>query len=231
MRSTTLDDDRTAKARIRDAAIECFAEHGTSATTARRVADIAGVSPGLVIHHFGSMDGLRAACDEHVAAVIRETKSSALSAGPNVDILAALRQYEGGNLGRYLANVLTDDSPAVARLVDDIVADAEAYIDEGVRSGIIQPSQYPGDRAALLALWQLGAIVLHRHMDRLLGIDLTDPDATTNPAIANYATPVYEMLSGGFFTNEFASRLAEAMASLKEALLADHPSADDEGTP
>ena len=50
--------DRTAKARIRDAAIECYAFHGDDCT-ARMVAEKAGVSPGLVIHHFGSMEGLR----------------------------------------------------------------------------------------------------------------------------------------------------------------------------
>src|SRR5674476_1121889 len=72
MRSTRSErespDDRSTKARIRDAAIDCVAEHGVAATPARRVAAAAGVSTGLVIHHFGPMEGLRSECDEYVAA-------------------------------------------------------------------------------------------------------------------------------------------------------------------
>ena len=36
------------------------------------IAQDAGVSPGLVLHHFGTKDALRAACDEHVLRQIRE---------------------------------------------------------------------------------------------------------------------------------------------------------------
>ena len=66
-------DDLTATARIRDAAIEQFGEHGFGVGL-RAIAKAAGVSPGLVIHHFGSKDGLRKACDDYVAEKIRTTK-------------------------------------------------------------------------------------------------------------------------------------------------------------
>ena len=89
-------DDRTAKARIRDAAIVSFAEHGIAATTVRKVAAEAGVSAGLVMHHFGSMEGLRAACDQHVTAMIRELKGGAMAAGSGFDPLAAFRSAAGG---------------------------------------------------------------------------------------------------------------------------------------
>jgi hypothetical protein len=38
-------DDRTTRARIRDAAIECFAEYGVSATTAAFVRHVTNTSP------------------------------------------------------------------------------------------------------------------------------------------------------------------------------------------
>lgn len=143
----TMTDDRTTNARIRDAAIECIAEHGVAATTARKVADTAGVSPGLVIHHFGSMDGLRSTCDAYVAAVIRRYKQEAMSVGPNLDVLAALRNPEMGPLMGYLASVLAENSATVADLVDDLVDDAEAYIEEGVESGMLRPSDDPRSRS------------------------------------------------------------------------------------
>jgi AcrR family transcriptional regulator len=66
-------EDLTAYARIRNAALELFATQGTKATTIRDVANRAGVSPGLVQHHFGTKAGLRKAVDEFVLADARRT--------------------------------------------------------------------------------------------------------------------------------------------------------------
>ncbi|MBT8165906.1 MAG: TetR family transcriptional regulator [Acidimicrobiia bacterium] len=203
-------DDRTAKARIRDAAIECFAEHGLAATTARKVAAAADVSPGLVIHHFGSMDGLRSACDEHVVATIRDYKTGAMAEGPGLDILAAFRDAPTESLMGYLAAVLHDDSPRVAKLVDDLVADAEAYLQLGVETGMVRPSSNPRARAAIVVLWSLGALALHHHVQRILGVDLTDPDIVANQSISAYAAPAYEVLTEGIISQEFAPQVSEA---------------------
>jgi len=53
----------TSRARLRDAAIELFAERGFDKTSVKAIAEAAGVSPGLVIHHYGSKDELRRVCD------------------------------------------------------------------------------------------------------------------------------------------------------------------------
>src|SRR3712207_8086528 len=52
---SSADDDLTGRARIRDAAIRRFAVDGFG-TSVRAIAADAGVSPGLVIHHFGSKE-------------------------------------------------------------------------------------------------------------------------------------------------------------------------------
>src|SRR6516162_6324533 len=62
----SVPDDRTARAVIRDEALRLFAELGPDGVTVRQLAAAAGVSPGLVLHHFGSKQGLRQAVDEHV---------------------------------------------------------------------------------------------------------------------------------------------------------------------
>ena len=59
-------EDLTARARIRDAAIRLFAERGAAGTTVRDIADAAGVSPGLLRHHFGSKEALREICDVYM---------------------------------------------------------------------------------------------------------------------------------------------------------------------
>ena len=63
----TADDDLKAAAVIREVAMRLFADRGAAAVTVREIAAAAGVSPGLVMHHYGSKDGLRDAVDRRAA--------------------------------------------------------------------------------------------------------------------------------------------------------------------
>jgi AcrR family transcriptional regulator len=60
----------TAEARIRRSALRLFAERGYEASTVRAIAEDAGVSPGLILHHFGSKERLRDAVSDEVVATI-----------------------------------------------------------------------------------------------------------------------------------------------------------------
>lgn len=197
-------DDRSTRARIRDAAITCFARHGRVATTARLVADEAVVSPGSVIHHFRTMDGLRRACDEHVLATIREIKTDGAEQGLDLDLAGALRSHpQQPWLAAYLARMLVDEE-ASGPLVDDMVADAERYLERSVASGQVRPSRDPRARAIVLTLQALAPLVMHVHMDRLLGVDLTRPDLTPEQTLA-YVRPALELYAEGLLTAEFAA--------------------------
>lgn len=213
MRSAPRLDDRTAKARIRDAAITRFAHHGVAGTSVRAVADEAGVSAGLVIHHFGSKDGLREECDQYVAAVIRDSKSAAMGAGPGLDPVGTLRQIDGGPpLMRYLARVLIEGSDTVAGLVDELVTDATRYMAQGVETGMLRPTDYPEGRAAVLTVWSLGALVLHEHVKRILGVDLTAPNLTDQPEVGAYFSPAIEIFADGLVTEAFGATLRNALS-------------------
>lgn len=54
-------DDLTAKARIRNAALDLFAAHGAEATSLRAAA--AGVTVGLIVHDYGTKEALREAVE------------------------------------------------------------------------------------------------------------------------------------------------------------------------
>src|SRR5262249_4006130 len=71
-------EDLTAGARIREAALAQFAEHGFERTTIRGIARAAGVSPGLLRHHFGSKQELKDAVDAHVMAEIRRANAEVM---------------------------------------------------------------------------------------------------------------------------------------------------------
>ncbi len=195
--TSATDPDRTTRARIRDAALRCFADAGVSDTSVRTIAEAAEVSPGLVIHHFGSKDGLRVACDEHVAGLVRSRKQESMRQGPGLDPVAALRgQADGPPVLAYLAATLRDGSPQVAELVDEMVADAVDYMAEGEANGLLQPSDDPYGRAAVLTVWSLGALVLNEHVGRLLDVDLLGDPAQASA----YFLPALELLGRGVLT-------------------------------
>ena len=203
-------DDRHAPARIRDAALATFAQVGFRQATVRAIAERAGVSPALVIHHYRSKERLREACDAFVTGYVRQRKLEMMAAGPALDPLALLRAEDDRlPLLAYLARALQDGSPRVAALVDELVADAEAALAAGVASGSVRPLDHQRGVAAVLTLWSLGALALHEHVRRVLGVDLTGPlsDTALN---APYTVPALELLSRGLLTPAMAERLAGA---------------------
>lgn len=212
--SARPDPDRTARARIRDAAIAEFGARGVAATSLKVIATAAGVSQPLIVHHFGSKQGLRRACDEHVAATIRASKLAAVSQGPGLDPLAALRDRPGAmsTMMRYLARTLGDGSPEVATVIDEMVEDAVEYMEEGVRSGMMKPSRHPRERAAILVLWSLGLMTLHEHVERLLGVDIGGEPSQLGP----YLLPVVEMFEQGVVVDGMYERMRAAFSDGQE---------------
>jgi len=213
MRST---DDRSTVARIRDAAITEFAANGVDGTSIRTIAAAAGVSPGLVIHHFGSKDELRVACDEYVAGIIRDVKGGAMASGGAFDVTAAFRTVADLPAAKYLARTLVDGSPHVAELVDEIVTDAVGYVATGVDTGMIRPSDHERERAAILTIWGLGALVLHEHLERLIGVDITADFSRDPKAVSAYMAPILELYSNGFLTEKTVQLMSEAFVAPTE---------------
>jgi AcrR family transcriptional regulator len=200
------DPDRTARARIRDAAIARFASDGVAATSLKSIAADAGTSTPLVVHHYGSKEGLRVACDEYVVAAIRTIKHASVAAGRSLDPFPVIRDLQQGPpLLKYLSRTLADSSPQVAALIDELVDDAVAYMAEGIRSGLLKPTDHPREVAIVLTLWQLGALVLHEHAKRLLGVDLTgDPEG-----LMAWALPATEILTKGVIDERFYQTLRQ----------------------
>lgn len=165
-------EDLTARARIRDAALHLFAERGPEAATIRDIAARAGVSLGLVRHHFGSKEELRAACDEYVLAQSRRilAESTGPDGQPSPGFLPATHPMLV-LLGQYLARSMADGSPAATALFNDLVAMAEQWIERTA------PARYEDPRAVavLMTAMQLGPLLMHAQVSAALGVDLLSP--------------------------------------------------------
>jgi AcrR family transcriptional regulator len=165
VRSASVDGDLTARARIRDAAIRRFGADGFGASV-RAIATEAGVSPGLVLHHFGSKDGLRAACDDHVLRLIREEEADAFVAGSPGDLLARFAVLDDfAPMVGYLVQTLLAGGDLAATLLRRMTTDAEQYLADAVAAGRMKPSRDPAARAAFLVDVGIGAVLsfVRRH--------------------------------------------------------------------
>jgi AcrR family transcriptional regulator len=166
-------EDLTARARIRDAALRLFAERGIDGATIRDIAKAAGVSAGLVRHHFGSKEALRDACDAYALERGIRIKEQILLEGrgadpgflPTVHPTALLLQ-------RYLVRSMVDGSPAAASLFDQMVELAEQWIARHNPGISADPRAY----ATVLVGMQTGLLLLHEHLSRVLGADVLSPE-------------------------------------------------------
>jgi len=149
----TASEDLTTRARIRDTAIGVFGSQGFTAGV-RSIATAAGVSPGLLNHHFGSKDGLRTACDEHVLRVIRESKAASSAPAGMMEQLARIDEY--APLVAYIVRSFAAGGTLARELFEHMVDDAVRYIEDGVRDGRFTPSRDPAARARFLTRQNVG---------------------------------------------------------------------------
>ena len=157
MRSAEL----TAAARIREAAIQQWGEGGFGIGL-RAVAEAAGVSAALVIHHFGSKAGLRKACDDYVLDVIREQKTASVqSTDPAMWLTQMLEIESYAPLISYIVRSLQSGGDLGKALMRRMVENAEQYMEDGVRAGTITPSRDLRILARFLALHNSGRLLLY----------------------------------------------------------------------
>jgi TetR/AcrR family transcriptional regulator, regulator of cefoperazone and chloramphenicol sensitivity len=164
-------EDLSGRARIRDAAVRLFAREGFGVPV-RAVAADAGVSPALVIHHFGSKDALREECDAHVLRTVRELGTRSLLGGP-AEMLAELAAVDDyAPLAGYLVQALLAGGPLATALLDAMAADAEVYLDQAVAAGRLRSSHDPAARARFLVAIEVGALLVHLRWHPVEGGDL-----------------------------------------------------------
>ncbi|WP_156690207.1 TetR/AcrR family transcriptional regulator [Mycobacterium sp. Marseille-P9652] len=156
--------DLTAAARIREAAIAQFGEHGFGVGL-RTIAEAAGVSAALVIHHFGSKDGLRKACDEYVAEDIRTKKSETITSNDPATWFAQMAEIESyAPMMAYLIRSMLSGGELATMLWRTMIDNAEQYLEEGVRAGTVKPSRDPRARAKYLGITGGGGFLLYLQM-------------------------------------------------------------------
>ena len=189
--------DLTATARIRDAAIEQFGQQGFDVGL-RAIAEAAGVSAALVIHHFGSKDGLRKACDDYIAEEIRSSKSEALQSKDPATWFAQMAEIEDyAPLMAYLVRSMQSGGELATLLWRRMIDNADEYLDEGVRAGTIKPSRDAHARARYLGITGGGGFLLYLQMHETP----TDIRAVLRDYARDMVLPALEVYTEGLMTD------------------------------
>lgn len=181
------EEDLTAKAVIRNAALELFAEYGHQAVSVRQIAATAKVSPALVLHHFGSKEGLREAVDRYAAAQFDafleapEEVGDVLTSGSNASMAELIARVlpAGSPLPAYLRRLLLQGDPAGRALFRRWYEVARALVDQLIAAGFARPTDDPEVRAAFMLTADLALLVLREPLTDALGFDPVSPDGLT----------------------------------------------------
>ena len=198
-------DDLTARARIRDRALELFAERGADAVSVRDIAAAAGVSHALVLHHYGSKQRLREVVDEYVAGVFDEMFAAVaadpgdFSGGSSASfaelMLAAVPP--GSPIPAYLRRLLLNGDAAGQVLFRQLFDAGVVMIEQLTAAGAMRESGDVAVRAAFLTVNDLAMVLLRDQLTEVLGVDPLSPDG-----MRRWAAEVVTAYTEGVFTGE-----------------------------
>ncbi|MEV0685666.1 TetR/AcrR family transcriptional regulator [Nocardia sp. NPDC050378] len=192
----------SATDRIRVAALTCFAAEGVRATSLRSVAEKAGVSIGLVQHHFGTKAGLVAAVDEYVLRVVATAVASRPLPPPPEDPL--------GELGHRVASIMTEHPEVVdyiahafaggdtigTTVFDGLVSISTTQWNRFDEQGLLRPDVDRTWAALHPLILVIGTAVLRKQIDRHLPAPLTSP-----AQLHRWDDAIAQLLQGGLFAD------------------------------
>lgn len=158
----------TAETKIRRAALALFAEHGYEAATVRAIAAAAGVSPGLIIHHYGSKAGLRDAVNREVIAIIGGFIDDHLPEGDSIEEIFA--KPEAGfrelftsrpELGAYIRCLFFDGDEAGLEILRQFMAISRKLSASFESLGWMREAPDPEMRDLQLIILEMGPILFY----------------------------------------------------------------------
>jgi len=167
----------TARARIREAALELFGRHSVAEVSLKKIADLAQVSQPLIIKHYGSRKGLILAVDNHVLSMLNEMVQLAAKAtqeGSDDRFTVADPRLGDPIVGRYLARLLTEDSGRGAQAYRLLHETRTAVVRGWMSDGVVAADVDAEQLAAVLLAHELSPLLLRDRLIEVLGNDPLD---------------------------------------------------------
>jgi AcrR family transcriptional regulator len=201
--------DLKAREAILRVAMALFAAEGPERVTIRAIGAEAGVSPALVIHHFGSRQGLRDAVQARVVAQVEEMLTTFLSPelfaadaadGETVPRGATMAEMVAGAAAEdpavfaYLRRLLVEGGDAADTVFAAMFEATRRALGTLEAAGLLREAADPDARAAFLLVNDLGALLLQERLVQVVGVDpLRGPGARrwADAVLAVYGIGIY----------------------------------------
>ena len=174
--------DLTGYARIRNAALEGFARNGVAATSIREVAQAAGVSAGLVQHHFGTKEALREAVNDYVVSIALDAFADlGTDAAGEEDVLediadritSMVRDHYLALL--YVARSAASDDESALGIFSAFVAIADKQFAALKKAGLLQPDVDMRWASLHVVIINLATVLMEPALNSHLDEPLLDP--------------------------------------------------------
>lgn len=198
-----IDDTPSTRERICEAALNGFAESGVEATSIRDVAAAAGVSPGLVQHHFATKDELRGAVNQYVVERAAETFAELPAADSATEVLGELGDRVTG-LARehpeallYVARLSADEDPAALEIFDAFLEIANQQWERLAGMGVLRAGLDIKWAALQVIVLILGSALFEGAISRHLATPWRTPEQLERWNRANA-----ELLRRGLYADE-----------------------------
>ncbi|MFI5776672.1 TetR/AcrR family transcriptional regulator [Nocardia sp. NPDC051570] len=164
-------DDLTAKARIRNAAMDLFAQYGESRVSLRAVAAEAGVTLGLVQHHFKTKAGLIEAVDQLVVDYFDAAVSSVPPTGTPGEVAAARNEAVRAMLSanpavvNYVRRAVLEPAETRLRLLESLIALTRREVTTLRDTGLASTSRRESTQIVEVLVRQFGELLLAPMID------------------------------------------------------------------
>ena len=174
--------DLTAKARIRNAALDLYASQGEDRTSMRAIAAAAGVTVGLLVHHYGTKDNIRDAVEELIVDYFRQAIARAPAGGTPANIAAARDAAVAAMLAanpevvNYLRRALLDPAGRRGHLLERLTELSSTEVSQLRRTGRASVKHAESAQVIGVMIRQLGHLFLQPMLDAMWR-QLADPDA------------------------------------------------------
>lgn len=173
--------DLTAKAKIRNAALDLYAERGEDRVSMRAVAAAANVTVGLVQHHFKTKDGLRNAVEQLIVDYHAQALADTPRDGMPAEVAAARDQAVRTMLEdhppvvNYLRRALLDLAAGEGKLLARLTELSRNEVAKLRMAGIASTSKSEAEQVIGLMIRQLGHLFLQPMVDAMWN-QLSGPD-------------------------------------------------------
>lgn len=164
-------DDLTSKARIRNTALDLYAQYGEDRISLRAIAAEAGVTLGLVQHHFKTKAGLRDAVDQLVVDYFAQAIAEVPTEGSPAELAAARDEavrrmlVDNPPVVNYIRRSVLEASDDRLHLLDVLVELTRKEVSALRDAGIASTQRRESTQVVSVLLRQMGELLLQPFVD------------------------------------------------------------------